>query len=241
MKNLLLSHVGLGDMFICNGLVRTLADRLGQICVIALPDYYESVRFMFSDEPRIEVIKLHPMDRQIDDLEFKRKHLEGLLDLSNYNEIAIGFLHKSLNVWHYPSIDQGFYGQLGLPFHYKWSEYKAPRFNVIDNVQRKPYVFVHEDPSRNLLIDSLPSGLDIVRPSDFSFRNIFMYENLIRGASEIHVIDSAFSNFIEHLHDLTMPKYLYDAKHISGGKGFPVYRNKWNLVIDLKNKPNFVV
>lgn len=242
MKNILISHVGLGDMFICNGLVRHLVTSLGQLSVIALPEYFESVEFMFSDDPRIDVVKLNPMDKKVDDLELKWHHLKDLLDWSQYNTIPIGFLHRSLNVWNYPSIDRGFYSQLDLPFDYKWDKYHAPRYALTGVDIKVDYVFVHEDPLRNLTLNlSFDDVYHVIRPTDFNFSNIFMYEDIIRGASEVHVIDSAFSNFIEHMSDLTIPKYLYDAKHIAGTKGFPVYRNNWNLVTDLDNDPKFRV
>ena len=150
-KNLLLCHVGLGDAFICNGLVRTLGERYGNLIVPSIPDYYETVKFMYSDLDSIEVLKLPEWDKFVDDLELRRRHFENLLNLTDYNVTALGFLNETEGLWDgMRSIDRGFYAQAKVPFSYKWSKCWFPRSDNQIPVPEGDYVFVHMDKTRRL-------------------------------------------------------------------------------------------
>lgn len=240
-KNLLLWHVGLGDAFICNGLVRTLGERYGQLIIPVIPDYYETIKFMYSDLDCIEVLKLPEWNKFVDDLELRLKHFDNLLNLNDYNLTAIGFLNESEGLWDgMRSIDRGFYAQANVPFSYKWSKCWFPRSDHQIPVPKGDYVFVHMDRTRRLDFGS-SFNYSAVYNTDYFTNNIFDWEDVIRGAKEIHVMDSCFANWIELMEGLShIPKVLYDTKHIFGHPGFPTYRRpEWKVITNLKNQPSY--
>lgn len=240
-KNLLLCHVGLGDMFICNGLVRTLVDRYGDLTVPAIPDYYDTIKYMYSDDDRIEVLRLPAWDKFVDDLELRRSHFKDVLDLEDYHVTALGFLNEHENVWHGArKIDKGFYAQAKVPFNHKWSRCKWPRAEKQLPVPDGDYIFVHIDKTRQLSFNPT-FDLPVVYNTDYYTSNLFEWEDIIRNAKELHVIDSCFSNWIELMEGISLtPKVLYDTKHLFGHPGFPTYlREEWKVITNLKNVPSY--
>ena len=55
-------HLGLGDSILCNGLVRHFAEKLGKVSIFSKRHNYDSLKFMYRDEPNITVI---PVDAAI--------------------------------------------------------------------------------------------------------------------------------------------------------------------------------
>lgn len=229
-KHLLLWHVGLGDAVMCHGLVRSLVERYGDLTLPVLPPYANSIRWMFCDDPRIEFIVLEGWNKIIDDLEIHRRHISNWIDTSNYYVTSIGFLNESDRLFDGSSdpIDVRFYKQANVPWEAKYTKVKFLKAPNQISVPDVPYAFIHEDPTRNLLIDHslVSNSLLKVYATDYHVDNIFQYSDLLRNASEIHVIDSSFANIVE-VWGIPCKKFLYDAKHIRFCQGWPAYRRDW--------------
>jgi hypothetical protein len=150
------------------------------------------------------------MFRDLLNFEIVPKHGEEvnsfLSGVSKEQQIHIGhhfitqFLEQKI------SFDEAFYKQIGLKFERSWTDFLFER-NLINeknlikklNISDK-YVFLHEDRSRNLLIDrSYIQNKEItVFEPDFNFtNNIFDYISILENASEIHCIDSCFKQLAD--------------------------------------------
>ena len=138
--------------------------------------------------------------------------------------------------------DRLFYKQLDIDHLESWNWKPRPGRYADDliNTLRPdcPYVFVHDDPTRNHIIDNalLPRGLKIVRASDCYGETIFDYIPLMEQAESCHFVDSSVAllwdrcegkrrgeNFIHRYTRPNCTKPYYDKSywHYFGG---PVHR-----------------
>ena len=113
------------------------------------------------------------------------------------------------------------------------------------NPTNKPYIFVHDDPSRDLIISN--EDIPDYRSDYFVIKNdekfpIFDYGLLLENAKQVHVMESAIRHIVEHLSTKNVKLYLHSfRKNLSKG---PFYDKKnqivgsckkWEIVKDNKN------
>lgn len=179
-------HLGLGDHFICNGLVRELIEKENATHLFVKHHNLETVSQMYEDT-NLQLIGVKDDD-----------------EVANYNRIfgvKIGF-HK-LN--QSDPFDQQFYRLAGVPFEKRWSSFKVNRQEKKEqsliyqlNLPEK-FALLHEDESRGYVVDRNKINLPIInlRPIDgFTMIDWLGVANL---AEEIHVIDSSFLSLIDQL------------------------------------------
>lgn len=234
-ENLLLWHIGLGDALICNGLVRALHARRGQVTLPILPKYQKTIEWMFGDLPGVKLLPLIGFDELTNDLGLRRRHLRGVINLADYNEIAIGLLNNAHGLWQGSrTFDRGFYDQAGVPFSHKWSHFVHRKHPHQITPPSEPYVFVHMDASRKYVFEPRfdRTRYRVVTNLDHQVDNLFQWQDVLEQAQEIHVMESAFSNWLELMPQFRpKPMYLYDAKHMFTGPGFPVLKQRpWQVV-----------
>ena len=56
---IILTHLGLGDHFLCNGMVRYLAQFYEKVYVVVKYNYYETVKKLYSDMSNIDFMKVN--------------------------------------------------------------------------------------------------------------------------------------------------------------------------------------
>jgi hypothetical protein len=119
-------HLGLGDHFVCYGLVRSLQDKYGGVEVFAKSNNYNSVVSMY-DGTGINVIRVNSDDECISDLK-------------------IGFNDTTMteNIF-----GEEFYRQAGVPYENRW-KYEIKKYNA--PIQKKIPIFVHDDIGRGYSI-----------------------------------------------------------------------------------------
>lgn len=218
MKNLYLKlHLGLGDIFICNGLVRALTKGWQMVTVPAKPHNLATVQWMFSDEPRVHVIQV------ADDAEMICRAREPYLGLGLWSE-------RGLHAKHW---DQQFYADAGLPFETRWSHFKIPGFPKDGPTLSVDCAFLHEDRKRGYHIDrTLIDAQDgIYEPVPaFPFWSHIAPLEMCR---EIHVIDSCFLALADSL-PLREPRrvlHQYATKQDPYKKlGPPTLRYQWETL-----------
>lgn len=237
-KHFLLWHVGLGDAFMCHGLVRFLAEKYGDITIPVIADYETSIRWMFADDSRIEILALPKWNKLVDDLALKREHLTKYIRLRDYNVTEIGFFNTKIPLFDgsKATIDQRFYAQADVPFENKYNNVRVLRAPNQIEVPKVRYAFIHIDKTRGMVFpfDRVGRGLKHIFSTDYKRENIFEYMDLLRHANEIHVADSSFANLVE-LVGSPAKKFVYDTKHIRHTtQGFPCYLRDWT-VVDVKN------
>lgn len=198
---LLNHHLGLGDHIICNGLANYLSESSKFIFMPVKKKYYEMVKFLFSENPKIQLFALNPNIDEVDQINFfaYKNDLEIL---------RVGYEKTST------PFSEGFYSQLGLDYSVSKTKFKLPfdseKSLKLENHLKKIYniyndydIFHLESTTgkyklENLKIESNHDAVFIEKDTDL-FNNLFLYKNLIINAKSIHCIDSAVFHLVERL------------------------------------------
>ncbi len=224
-------HLGLGDHFHCNGVVRYLLNNKfndKKVNLFAKKKYFEMIKFMYRDLKRLEII---PITNNEND-EFN--------DVSSYIKSGdhiekIGFDYFLKNIDKNKTIDILFYEQLNIDYSKRFEltywkrdhEKEEELYNKI--IQNDKYVFVHDDPSRNFIISDeyIPKDFQIIRNS--YEHSIFDYSKIIENAKEIHVMESSARCMLEYLNTENSKHFLYN---FIGGpwKSIPFYNDNNQMI-----------
>ena len=137
--------------------------------------------------------------------------------------------------------DQNFYDQAVINFDFRWSKFEVPRNQKCENeifrilgCDSGPYIFLHEDKSREFIIDRkrIDSKLRVVEPvTGLSQFSLFDYRKVLEEASEIHLIESSFAAFAESI-NLTQKLY---AHRYARGHALYDFRHEF-VILSLENK-----
>ncbi len=200
---IILAHQGLGDHIVCNGLYRSLISEQEHCLIPVKASYFTEVREMFSDEPRIRIIKI-PNFQWIEYAKNLRKELER----KGYESVGLGIFGDSFMSDESVRLDARFYSQAKLDLSCRWDNFYVPRNSRRENqkyldfaLKKHTYYFLHEDPSRNYLIDRkyLDPKKTVFSPDKKHRMPLADYSLIIENAFEIHCIESSFSAYIEQL------------------------------------------
>lgn len=215
--------MGLGDMILCNGLVRNICKKFNKVATFVKPEYYSSIAFMYRDLLNLEVIPIP--ETNID---------EYLLKVPVENKITIGFhnIEKLLSMYRF---DECFYRQVGLNFQRRWSDFYLNRDKKREEeimahfkLKKNEYIFIHDDRGRgyNLQPGLLPTNIQHFRP-DIAIKNIFDYCTVIENAKEVHVMDSSFKHIVD---SLDMENSLFYHIYVRGASNINVSncRQNWH-------------
>lgn len=205
-------HLGLGDSILCNGMVRYLSSRLGNVSIFSKDHNYDTMKFMYHDNPNINVIPVRGSDPEV---------MEYLMKV--HTPYKYPFIKKTIkcgfeNLWlngnnpnqhsYSPSIgfDKRFYEIIGLNFQIRWDYFKVIRDEqseqkLFDNLSLKDekYIFLHDDNRFKIDLNKVPSNIRIVKPTPGLTKNIFDYCKIIENAIEVHTIESSFQFMIDSL------------------------------------------
>ena len=240
-------HARLGDMILCNGLIRHMHEsknKRDKIYIFCRSRHLKSVKFMYRDEKRIKIIPFNENPNLKDEkllakYEFYkvRKIIENIESKKKINFIKIGFENyqktKNLNPdKNFPwPCDIVFYKQFNIPFKYRfskcyWKRDKKSEKRLFNKLvgNNQPYVFVHDDKDRNFLIDTknINPNLEIIRNDNKEL--IFNFGYILERAKEIHIMESSFRQIIEVLNTKNKKLYLYKGR--GGEHGIDLYNQK---------------
>ena len=218
---ILQTHLGLGDMFICNGLVRKFVaeNDYDQYYVVCKRRYLHSVEPMYSDDDRITVVPIQANDeyKEVKDLPLKASTLR--IGHENLNTVGQRF-------------DQSFYHQVGFSIEDKYGEAKVSR--DADAEERcyselvsgdEEYIFVHDESSVGTFDLQLPDRYKVIKPTSRDFTPLDFLK-VIENAKQVHCIDSSFLNMI----DVTLDRdelYFHDVKNPDGR---PTLKDSWTII-----------
>ena len=229
-------HLGLGDHFHCNGVVRYLIKKKYQnknVKLFSKEKYSKMVKFMYRDIGNLEVISI--TNNEKDEVDDVNSHLKK-------NDIfeKIGFEYFVKNKDKNKTIDMLFYEQHKIDYSKRFEltywkrdyESEDKLYNLL--VKKKDYVFIHDDPGRGFIIknDTINEKFQIIRNSyDY---NIFDYAKILENAKEIHVMESSIRCMIEFLNTENSLHYLYN---FVGGpwKSMPFYNSQNRMIGSIKN------
>jgi hypothetical protein len=249
MNKYLLHHFGLGDFLSCKGLVKYLIQNNQNpktIFYLFVPSrHFKNISFLYRTE-KIELIK-------VDDEGDAKKYFVKQNFMESSELITIGFQNFSKNIINEfknedYTTDMVFYKQLNVPYRYRFDlgswkrnyEEEERVFNKL-NPKKENYIFIHDDPSRNLIIQeedlNFTNGrIKIIKndPSEL----IFNLGLLLERAQQVHVMESSIRNLIECL-DINDEKLFLHSfrKNLSKGPFYSFNENKilgssknWNII-----------
>ena len=244
-------HGRLGDMILCNGLIRCLLqnkDKKDKIYIFCRSCHLKAVKFMYRDKKRIKIISFNENINLKDEkllAKFETNKAEQIVgkikSKKKINFIRIGFenYHKTQNLnpdksfpWPCEIV---FYKQFNIPFKYRFSKSYWKRdmisekrlFRKLVGVDQ-PYAFVHDDIDRNFVIgpENINPELKIIKNDKREL--IFNFGLILERAKEIHLMESSFRQIIEVLNTKNIKLYLY--KDRGGEHAISLYnkkKNKW--------------
>ncbi len=244
-------HLGLGDMISNNGLIRYLLEvnfQAKNFFIFCKKMHIKSVKFMYRDHKKIKIIPI------TNNSENEKKEVNEYLNKikKDYEIIKIGheFYHMTgklnpnskENPWH---CTVNFYKQFGLPFDYRfkktfWKRNYTNEKKLFKKLvgKNKNYIFIHDDPKRNLKIDTskLENKFHIIKNDEKNF--IFDYGLIIEQAKEIHLIESSLRQLSETLKIKSKKLFLYkDSRddysmslYNKNSKGWNSTSKKWKEI-----------
>lgn len=234
MSSILLDfHNKLGDNIICNGLVREYCKRYDRVGIFCIPQYVESVTFMFRDlrNIQIEVVKNHRCKqyfRWCNPFRFGEHHYDAIKTIQNDSETGI-------------IPERQLYALAGVPHEKKWGSFFVDRelkrelefFTRI--APKEPYIFVHDDSIYGSALDvsRITSKAKIIRPDKTFTKNIFDYCTLLERAEEIHVVDSVFVFLVDTLpyENLHQKLFVHRYARKNSPWNLPVLKKPWTIIL----------
>lgn len=192
-------HLGLGDTIECNGMIRHYSELYSQVDVFAKSNYYELVKYMYRDEPRIV----------INEVSQNAEHSEVSSFISTYEGEVLIPGHKdyfsNLSFFQQEKMGPGeaFYFLAKLPWDYRNEKFFIQRdlhkekevFSKLNSKNEK-FIFVHDDIDRGFLID-VKTEYEIIK-NDKSI-NMWHLIHLLEKAEEIHCMSSSILCLIDCL------------------------------------------
>jgi hypothetical protein len=236
MNILIHHHLGIGDCFICNGLVRTVVNtnRYDKIGVISKSRNANIISYMYKDDPRICVFPIHegsPEIPMVNSIFCSPLFRGGELLRVGFELLRVGFdgINRVCQEWldqkkENFTFDVAFYENAGIDYQQRWNAWKFVRDferekEVINklNPSGDPYIFVHDDPDRGMVVN-VKSNLKIIR-NDKTINPLDMI-GIFENASEIHCMESSIKCLIDQNLQITCPKYLHiDVRPDGHGRG----------------------
>lgn len=189
-------HLGLGDHFVCNGLVRyVLAQSSCSRLYIPTKEHnLFTVQQMYSDDRRILCL---PVKSDLDVPSLPELKPNPATSAVLYQ---VGF-SKCREDW-----DVSFYDSIGLDFSIRWNWFKINRNLESENTLKKslglnkqePYCVVHDNGSIGDFPIRVNSDLRVVKVEKKS-SSLLDWCSVIEGAEEVHCVDSSVVHLAQML------------------------------------------
>jgi len=225
-------HMGLGDHFICNGLIRKLIRDDENYIMFVKPHNIVTVSFMYSDLNNMSFIPCYDDDA----IEFIRQKPDNNIIIGFHNNMNIHGNVQHLNVndltW-----DEFFYFSQNIDFKCRWDEFIFNRDLISEknlyeklNPHNEEYILIHSKGSDGVdrinydVLDKNIKHIFVEPHTD----NMFDWIGLIYGAKEIHCIESSFHHLIDSIHDLNSKLFFHTKKN--GRLGGHRFKDIWNII-----------
>ena len=230
----ILHHSGLGDHIICNGMIRELKNKYHRVYYPVKFRNLKNIERMFEDIS--DVMSYIPIRDDLDMINSSQQHAAYCDILKTGVFEGPRFMREGENFC------EAFYRQSSIPYAKRWESFHAPRKEDKENIlfallnPKEPYIFVHDDASRNLTIrKEFLENKTIFRPPHslgaISEFDLIDYRKLFAEAKEIHCMDSSFAALIDHIPELKDTKK-YIHRYIRKENANPIYNNGWEIIND---------
>jgi hypothetical protein len=210
-------HLGLGDHFVCSGIVRKLykTNKFSIILAVKLNNI-DTVKSLYKD---INI----SFDVVNNDFEAESKY-------SLFKFLRIGFEHCDIKNW-----ESSFYTQLGLNYSDRFTEFYISRSiqnenNLYDSLNiNGEYAFCNNQCSEGAIDLKIQTKLNKIFLTKKT-KNILDWIKVIENAKEIHTIDSSIFQLIKNL-KLKKNKFFYDIRYMGFSRtDFTFEDDNWNLI-----------
>lgn len=219
-KILVHHHLGLGDHIICNGLINYLS-RSKKIYLICKLQLYKNVNYLYSQNKNVVVVPLTKF--MYKSMKSEKRFSRIYSKLLRTNILYLGFSQQKGEYF-----DELFYKQAAVDFSNRYESFYVPEnpTNMIE-IPGVKFRLVHRESSiqnYNLKIKS-DDLLTIFATKELG-KNMFSYIDLIRKATEIHCVDSAFIHLVDSF-ELNSSLYFHNIR--KGDYRFN-FKNNWNVI-----------
>ena len=263
MQNLYVhQHTRLGDMILCNALIRILSKKniKKKINLFCRSKHHNLIKYMYRDNKKINLIGINEDPELTNEkllMKYEAKFIENYLKkklIKKKDFITIGFDNyektKNLNLdkKHPWPCEVVFYKQFNIPFtkrftgsYWKRDSLEEKRIFNKNVKKNEKYIFVHDDPKRNICLKNLNKNSKIKKivRNDIN-ENIFNYALLLENANEIHIMESSIRQILEVLQLKTNKLFLYKGRggehdvnlYNSKLKKFVGTSKKWQIIKD---------
>lgn len=182
-------HLGLGDHFVCNGLVNHLADIYEKVYLACKKSNFQTIKVLYSENNKIKVFSIVDEDKEIG-------YFSDLLDLP---VLQIGFECCNRNEW-----NTSFYEQMQVDFSNRYTRFELPSFiphedDIFSLFAKSEYCLVHRESSEgkyDLKMDTNLPIIEIEKDTD-PYGNLLSYRKLIQNAKEVHCVNSSVFHLVD--------------------------------------------
>jgi hypothetical protein len=229
MNSLYIYHqTNIGDHILCYPIVKYYANKYDQIRVLAYEKGYNhssNLQRLYSSLPNVKVMYFQHHKDVLFFISLNQLNKYLIIGHEDYRQALL----KDPNL----QFDKYFYERAEVPFENKWNEFYFKRdiekekhvfYNVLNCKDNKPFIFLQEDSTRNLLINRkyINNSITVIETAEFPDISIFDFLYTIEKAKEVHEINSSFLTFIDMMqikHDnLFYHKYVrpteYEQPHL---------------------------
>lgn len=207
-------HLGLGDHFICNGLVNYFS-KSKKIDLICKKHNEPTVKTLYQDNSNVKVIPIPSQNELLESYNYSIS--------TNQEILRIGFDKCNPSNW-----DKSFYTQVGLDFIERYRLFKFPKTLPSQiNIENKSFIFVHNECSEGRYSLNIESNLDRFVVEKNQTNNLFSYTNLLQRATEIHCINSSIFHLIDSMPNVTDKLYYHNTRNHPCN--FQI-SSKWNII-----------
>jgi len=197
-------HLGLGDHFICNGIVNALSKQV-KIYLVCKENYYETVSYLYTDNFNVKLIPLYN-DSYFGEFE-QVSHIQKVLQK---DLIRIGF--QNIEHTHF---DRNFYESVEMPFEYRYTMFRLPKVNqkaskLYQQLSHgQEYVLAHRQSSESKYNINIDTHLPVIDVDLRVSQNMLNWIDLIKGASQIHCVPSSFYCLVDSIASTLEGKLFY--------------------------------
>lgn len=216
-KIILHHHLGMGDHFVCNGLVNYLSQKYDSIYLACKKSNFNTINFLYSDNYKVNLLSIG--DSEHLDVKY-------FSEFMNIPVLRVGFEFCDRSEW-----NTSFYAQLGIDFSVRYDMFHIPdslpnEEEIYQLFSKDKYCLVHRESSEskyNLKIDTELPIVEIEKTTD-PYGNLLNYRKLIQNAEEIHCVNSSVFHLVDSI-DTNADLIYHDVRK----RDFKI-SDKWRII-----------
>ena len=194
-------HLGLGDHFVCNGMVNVLSNKYN-IYLPVKKHNYETVNYLYCENKNVTLFSI--------DGKNENKEINNFSNTHKINIHRITCTASDLSRW-----DKAFYEHAGIGFSERYNSFKLPNQKSETSLKTpsNPYILIHNRSSQktyDLSIKTNNTNRQYVKI--LQGHHMLDYLDMVSLADEIHCIDSSFFHLVDSIPNLNGDLFFHDVR-----------------------------